>query len=331
MMPKRLHDIAVASWYADSWLSVLLLPFSWVFACLIAVRRSLYQRDIFTRPPLAVPVIVVGNISVGGTGKTPVVAWLAQQLTQLGYRPGIVSRGYGGSYQGPPLIITADHDPALVGDEPVMLARQTGLPVCVAADRVAAVNAVVTEGVNVVIADDGLQHYRMRRVAELLVIDGERGLGNGRLLPAGPLRESADRLAEVDAVFLNGSNPHIEGTVFSLAGNELTGLVDGSSRELSSFAGTRVWALAGIGNPQRFYSRLEAAGLQLDTVPLEDHGVCVLDDLTSRRQQPILMTEKDAVKYRQSAPDNVWFLPVRAVFDQADTTTLMRMLTAKLS
>jgi len=330
-MPKRLDDIAETCWYSGSWLSVLLLPFSWVFAGITLVRRFLYAKNILARPLLPVPVIVVGNISVGGTGKTPVVAWLAKQLAAQGYRPGIVSRGYGGSYQGSPRLVVADDDPAVVGDEPLMLVQQTGLPLCIAADRVAAVQAVASQDVNVVIADDGLQHYRLRRVAEWVVVDGERGLGNGRLLPAGPLRESAKRLKQVDAVLLNGKHSDLNGVVFNLEGDDIVCVNDGGRRSLSAFSGARVWALAGIGNPQRFYSRLEEAGLVLDLAPVPDHGVLDLHKLIREREQPILMTEKDAVKYRENPPEGVWFLEVEAVFELAEAVDLLQSVTARLS
>jgi tetraacyldisaccharide 4'-kinase len=330
-MPKRLDDIAETCWYSGSWLSVLLLPFSWVFAGITLVRRFLYDKNILPRPQLPVPVIVVGNISVGGTGKTPVVAWLAKQLAAQGYRPGIVSRGYGGSYQGPPRLVVADDDPAVVGDEPLMLVQQTGLPVCIAADRVAAVQAIAAQDVNVVIADDGLQHYRLRRVVEWVVVDGERALGNGRLLPAGPLRESAQRLKHVDAVLLNGNNSGLNGVAFNLEGADIVSINDGGRRSLSAFSGARVWALAGIGNPQRFYRRLEKAGLVLDLVPVSDHGVLDLHKLIGEREQPILMTEKDAVKYQRNPPAGVWFLQVEAVFEPAEAANLLQSVTARLS
>ncbi|MGI9291592.1 MAG: tetraacyldisaccharide 4'-kinase [Gammaproteobacteria bacterium] len=319
------------AWYGGAWWSMLLLPFSALFWLISSLRRSLYTLGVLSQPELTVPVIIVGNISIGGTGKTPVVAWLVQQLLARGYQPGIVSRGYGGSHTGRARILSVEDDAALVGDEPLLLAQKTGVPVCVATDRPAGVRKLTETGVNIVVADDGLQHYRMRRDVELIVIDAERGLGNGYLLPAGPLRESSARLKTADAVILNGQSSQYKGVSFSLSGDSLVSLAGDNSRELSSFSGKQVWGIAGIGNPQRFYKVLESAGLQVDPVSVPDHGVADLQALSDKKHQPLIMTEKDAVKYAFQAPEEAWYLPVEAEFSADDTAALMRIITAKLA
>jgi tetraacyldisaccharide 4'-kinase len=268
-LSKALPDI----WYSDSRLALLLLPLAWLYGLATALRRFAYTHDLLRRPGLPVPVVIVGNISVGGTGKTPLVAWLSQRLREAGYIPGIVSRGYGsaGGADGPQLVGAGD-DPHRYGDEAVLLAELTGCPVCVGSDRVAAVRHIARQGVTVVISDDGLQHYRMRRNFELVVIDGQRGLGNGHLLPAGPLRESAQRLQTVDAVVLNGGEHDPAALNFVLQPEDAVNLANGSTRPLAGFASQRVWAVAGIGNPDRFNTQLEKAGIQVDPVFVPDHG-----------------------------------------------------------
>jgi tetraacyldisaccharide 4'-kinase len=212
-----------------------------------------------------------------------------------------------------------------------MLAETTGCAVCVCADRVAAVEAIAARGVDVVISDDGLQHYRMRRVAEFVVIDGERGLGNAYLLPAGPLREPATRLGQVDAVLLNGGSESLKGSEFRLLPGDAVSLSTGARRALAEFAGKRVWAVAGIGNPARFYSMLEEHGIQPDPVEVPDHGVYPLGELALTRRQPILMTGKDAVKYRHNPPEDVWFVPVSVEFDPADAAKLLELVATRIN
>ncbi len=313
-------------WYGGSSWYYLLLPLTWVFGFVSRFRRALYLLRILPRPKLAVSVIVVGNVSIGGTGKSPVTAWLINQLLEQGLHPGVVSRGYGGTEQREPLLVTAESDPAICGDEPVMLARATGVPVCVCIDRVAAVRWLAEHGVDVVISDDGLQHYRMRRTAEFIVVDGERGFGNGRLLPAGPLRESARRARKAAALLVNGGDGHIDGKRFELIPGRLTSLDGAEEKELESLVGKRVWAVAGIGNPERFFAQLERSGLEVDRVAIPDHGSCDLQALVSEKAQPILMTEKDAVKYRSGEVADVWYLPVTVQFEPADAVTLVDLV-----
>lgn len=293
-------------WYGSSPLAWLLLPLAVLFGLVTGLRRWAYRSGLLRVHRLTVPVIVVGNITAGGSGKTPVAGWLVGLCRDAGLRPGIVSRGYGGRPSTEPRLVRAADAAADVGDEPLLLHRQTGAPVCVHPDRVAAGRRLVAEGVDVIIADDGLQHYRLHRDLEIAVIDGERRLGNGFLLPAGPLREGAARLQTVDLVIVNGGRAG-EGE-FRLE-SRISGLraLDGSRQAtLESLRGQRVRAVAGIGNPGRFHAQLAAAGLQVDPVPVADHGRVDLDALAGESGVPIVMTEKDAVKYRPVSGCPVW-------------------------
>jgi len=335
MTATRLHKIAEACWYGNSGLSLVLLPIAWLYGLVIRLRRNLYRVGLFAAPESPVPVVVVGNIVVGGTGKTPVVAWLVSALRERGYSPAIVSRGYGGSSGAQPRRVKVTDDPAVVGDEPLLLARLTGAEVVVSADRVAAVQMAADGGADIVIADDGLQHYRMQRVFEIVVADGARGFGNGRLLPAGPLREPLARLAEVDIVLVNGGvsgdNNAIAGTPFELQQQDPVTLDGTMSRPLTDFRGLRVWSVAGIGNPQRFHGALQAAGLVVDSVEVADHGRIDLTELARSRTQPVFMTAKDAVKYSPVHDVEVWVVPATVGFATNTEAELLARLQDKLN
>ena len=298
------------SWYADSSLTPWLRPLSAAFAGVAAARRRAYQTGWLRQQRVGAPVVVVGNITVGGTGKTPVVAWIAEQLAAAGRRPGIVSRGYGGSVGSGPHIVQADDPAELVGDEPLLLRRRTGLPVCVGSDRAAAAKALVVQGASCIVSDDGLQHYALARDLEIAVLDSLRMTGNGLLLPAGPLREKTDRLDSVDLLLINGDPEPERGYGFVLEPGRLKSLGGEREEPLSAFSGRRVWAVAGIGHPARFEQTLVAAGLDCELVPLPDHGRTDLAALRARAAQPIIMTEKDAVKYSGPAAADAWYLPV---------------------
>ncbi len=277
----------------------------------IAVRRAFYRAGWLASVRCPVPIIVVGNVTVGGSGKTPLVMWLVNFLNDRGLRPGIVSRGYGAGVGQDPVIVSVDSRADEVGDEPLLLARRTGVAVCVCKDRVAAVRHRLEEtDVSFVVADDGLQHYRLCRDLEFIVVDGQRGLGNGRMLPAGPLREPACRLEEADLLFSNGPAEEIAGHVFELVPGKARALVGTQERGLDEFRGVRVWAVAGIGNPDRFYELLAGFDIDFEPVVVADHGVVDLGALTAKRDQPILMTEKDSVKYPRATAANAWYVPV---------------------
>ena len=314
-------------WYEGSAAYWILLPLSWLFAGLVYLRRRLYERGVLTGVRINRPVVVVGNITAGGTGKTPVAIWLAQQLKKRGMRPGIISRGYGGSVGPQPMQVSADSDPRTVGDEAVLMAKRSECPVVVHQNRVRAAQDLSMLGVDVVIADDGLQHYRLARQYEIVVIDGTRGFGNGRLLPAGPLREPVSRLETVDRVLLNKSVMRSERVVsdlpddvpvteFYLKGTTARRLDDSKEVPLAKFAGREVHAVAGIGHPGRLFMFLESHGMQVIEHAFSDHARLSEKDLRYDDDLDVLMTEKDAVKCGDLAVDNRWYVPVRVEVDQ---------------
>lgn len=299
-------------WYARHPLALMLLPLSWLYCAVVRLRQQGYRRGWLATQRLPVPVIVVGNLTVGGTGKTPLVLRLAALLREQGWTPGILTRGYGGRAAHWPQRVWADSDPALVGDEPVLLARRSGCVVIAGPDRVAAGKLALADGsCDVLLTDDGLQHMRLARNLEIVLVDGERGFGNGRCLPAGPLREPVSRLAHVDLVLHHGGSGHphqmrlIPDAAVNLACPELT-------RPLADFRGQRVHAVAGIGNPERFFTLLRGAGLDIVAHPYPDHHRFSASDLACWADAPVLMTEKDAVKCAAFATDQHWSLPVEA-------------------
>ncbi|MCU7933380.1 MAG: tetraacyldisaccharide 4'-kinase [Candidatus Thiodiazotropha sp. (ex Dulcina madagascariensis)] len=299
-----------ASW--DGWylLTLLLLPLSGLFCLVSGIRRLLYRIGWLPTRTLGVPVIVVGNISVGGTGKTPLVIWLADKLKAMGFRPGIITRGYGGKSDCWPCEVTTASQAREVGDEAVLLKRRTGCPVFAGPDRVETGKRLLSASdCNLIIADDGLQHYGLHRDLEIAVIDGARRFGNGLCLPAGPLRETPKRLAKVDLVISNGEAGQGE-YLMRVTGSEAVAL-DGRSapRPLARFTDSQVHAIAGIGHPERFFSMLEAAGLKVERHPFADHHAYRADDLQAFSLQTVLMTEKDAVKCMAFARPSHWYVP----------------------
>lgn len=314
---SRLQARVQALWYARSRPPGFLRLLAALYGRLARGRR---QRLLAQQCQAGCPVIVVGNISVGGTGKTPFVIWLVGRLRDWGFRPGVVARGYGGRAPAYPHRVRADDDPALCGDEPLLVARRTGVPVIVDPDRVAAARQLVASGeVDVIVADDGLQHYRLARDREFCVVDGARGLGNRALLPAGPLREPPARLADVDFLVVNGPGGAADdlpgsGSAlrFELVPGQLEALDGTAVRPLDSFAGQRVHAVAGIGHPARFFATLRAAGLDVIEHAFPDHHRYVAADLEFGDRLPVVMTEKDAVKCRVFARTRGWMLPVEA-------------------
>lgn len=305
--------------------AILLWPLSLLFALLANLNKQLYRCNIKSSSKLPVPVIVVGNITVGGTGKTPLTVYLAQKLTQLGWNVGIVSRGYArtGDDKNTPQEVTPQSYPAEVGDEPLLLARATGVPVFVARQRAAAGRALLAAhpSVDVILCDDGLQHYALARDFELCVIDGARGLGNGLRLPAGPLRESAQRLRSVSAMVVNGDNlgsslPEST-SQFSmhLQAKSCYQLAQPSVRCCAAdFAGETLTAMPGIGNPARFFATLRGLNYQFIEQPMPDHHAFSVQDLPLTGS--IIVTEKDAVKLAAlnlgADGDRIWVLPVAA-------------------
>lgn len=328
MKRPELEAAATRRWYGHRPAGYL-RPLAFLYGLIVAARRAAYRSGLLRSHRLGVPVIVVGNLTVGGTGKTPVVAWLARQLRAAGHRPGIVSRGYGGrAGRGPQLVSTTDAA-ELVGDEPLLLAREAGVPVCVGSDRVAAARRLLAEGVDLIIADDGLQHLRLARDLEIVVLDGGRRLGNGALLPAGPLREPARRLAEVDFVLVNGEGAGPGETAFRLEAGDALRLDGGESRPVKAFAGQRVRVVAGIGNPGRFLRDLAARGIDAEPVPVADHGRVDLAALLAADPGPILMTSKDAVKYPSFPSANAWVVPVETSLPQSFASAVLARLASR--
>jgi len=306
----------VRFWYRRGAIAWLLWPVSLVFRVLVFGRRVLYGMRLLKSVHPGIPVIVVGNLTVGGSGKTPLVIWIAEFLKANGWAPGIVSRGYGANISEPRAATVAS-TAAEVGDEPILLSRRSGCPVWVGADRVrvAALLRAAHEDVNLLILDDGLQHYAMRRDLEIAVVDA-RGFGNGFLLPAGPLREPRSRLRSVDAVVSHASP--VQGHAMTLRGEELHRMTDARERQpLKAFAGQRVHAVAGIGDPNRFFLHLGKAGIKVLPHPFPDHHPFTPKDLEFGDQLPVLLTEKDAVKLRSVAQPHWWVLPVSAQLDPA--------------
>ena len=303
-------------WTRRGAIAWLLWPAGLLFLAAVCVRRLLYILRILKSSHPGIPVIVVGNLTVGGSGKTPLVIWIAEFLKSKGWSPGIVSRGYGAQI-AVPRAATVASDAAEVGDEPILLSRRSGCPVWVGADRVrvAALLRAAHEDVNLLILDDGLQHYAMRRDLEIAVVDA-RGFGNGFLLPAGPLREPKARLRGVDAVVSHESP--IKGFAMRLDGDTVHRMTDARERQpLKAFAGQRVHAVAGIGDPNRFFLHLGKAGIKVLPHPFPDHHPFTPQDLEFGDGLPVLLTEKDAVKLRSAAQPHWWVLPVSAQLDPA--------------
>lgn len=302
-------------WFEKSLWAHLLLPLSAVYALIITLRRHAYQTALLPRWQAPLPVIVVGNLTVGGNGKTPLVIWLVQQLQARGLRIGVVSRGYGGQMSRSAREVSTACSAAVVGDEPLLIAQRTRVPVAVAAKRAEAVALLCHRyPLDAIIADDGLQHYGLQRDVELVVIDGQRRFGNGYWLPAGPLREGVGRLQSVDARIVQGGTPQPGELPMQLQLSDAVNLLSGEQCPVSQLPPGV--AMAGIAHPERFFALLTQQGTALQsTAVFRDHQpyrLSMLQSLTPDRQ-PLLMTEKDAVKCRLFAQPNWWFLPVEAL------------------
>ena len=295
-------------WYRRTLLSRLLLPVAFLYGAVVAGRRALYRSGLLRAWRAPVPVVIVGNLTVGGTGKTPLIIYLARVLTQLGYRVGVVSRGYGGS-AGHAQEVSAATPAAVAGDEALLIARRCEVPVWIGRRRPQAVAGLLRgHACDVVLSDDGLQHYALQRDLEIVVIDGSRGMGNGWLLPAGPLRESPARLQRADMTVVNRDDVEARYT-FTLHIERAVNLVTGDTRSLSAFGDAQVHAVAGIGHPARFFAQLKASGLHCHEHPFPDHHRFRASDLAFADEWPVLMTEKDAVKCSEFADPRLWFVP----------------------
>ncbi|MCT6665810.1 tetraacyldisaccharide 4'-kinase [Escherichia coli] len=317
-------------WSGESPLWRLLLPLSWLYGLVSGAIRLMYRLGLKRAWRAPVPVVVVGNLTAGGNGKTPVVIWLVEQLQKRGIRPGVVSRGYGGKATHYPLLLTADTTTAEAGDEPVLIYQRTGVPVAVSPVRSDAVQALLAgHAVDIIITDDGLQHYALARDKEIVVIDGVRRFGNGWWLPAGPMRERASRLQSVDAVIVNGGQAKPGEIPMHLQPGMAVNLLTGERKAVEQLPA--LVAMAGIGHPPRFFATLEQCGARLEKrVPLADHQALVegqVDALTVPGQS-LIMTEKDAVKCRAFAKENWWYLPVDAELSGEQPEHLLKELIA---
>ncbi len=315
-------------WYRTTPLHLALLPVSFIFRLLANMRRMLYRSGILRGEKLPVPVIVVGNITVGGNGKTPLTLWLAQQLLDNGWHPGIISRGYG-SKASSPQAVHPSSNPDAAGDEAVLMAQRKLCPVWVGRDRVAAARSLLRAHpeCDILLSDDGLQHYRLRRDVEIAVVDGVRRFGNGFLLPAGPLRELPSRLAEADAVVINGGTPAAGEYAMQLHGARFYNLLNPSIPAYAAdFHGQHLHAIAGIGNPQRFFAHLNHLGLVVQAHPFPDHYRYTPGDLAYANADAILMTEKDAVKCATFATKKCWVLRVDAQVNPSLTQHILERI-----
>lgn len=303
------------AWYRGHPMLGLLAPLESLYRRVVVAKRQRFlegRLDIYRAP---VPVIVVGNITVGGTGKTPLILWLIDHCRSRGLKVGVVSRGYGAQPPSLPWRVTPEQAAAEAGDEPLLIVQRTGVPLMIDPDRSRAVRTLLeTESLDLILSDDGLQHYRLARDLELVLIDAARGLGNRRCLPAGPLREPVERLQSVDAVLLNGAAEDAEsGYAFGLRPTALVELSSGAAWSLEHFpAGQQLHAVAGIGNPQRFFATLEALHWRPIPHPFADHAAYSWEQLQFSPSLPVVMTEKDAVKCRAFAPPGWSYLQVQA-------------------
>ncbi|HSX69422.1 MAG TPA: tetraacyldisaccharide 4'-kinase [Pseudomonas sp.] len=329
-----LADRLTAAWYHGHPALILLRPLEWLYRRVVQGRRRAFlagKGDIYRAP---VPVLVVGNVTVGGTGKTPMILWLIEHCRARGLRVGVVSRGYGATPPQLPWRVRADDQSSHAGDEPLLIVQRSGVPMMIDPQRARAVQALVEqEELDLILCDDGLQHYRLARDIELVLVDAARGLGNGRCLPAGPLREPTERLAEVDAVLRNGASEDGEGGyALQLRPSALVNLRSGERVGLGHFPpGQQLHAVAGIGNPQRFFNTLEALNWRPIAHPFADHASFSPEALQFSPKLPLVMTDKDAVKCRAFAAADWWYLAVDAQPSSAFATWLDAKLDSLLT
>jgi len=296
----------------------LMMPLSFLYCLVMILRREAYGSGLLKACRIGKPVIVIGNISVGGTGKTPLVIWLANQLARKGIRPAVISRGYGGRAKNFPLLVNSETYAAISGDEPAMIARSLGCPVVIDPDRVAAAKWLVERGLcDVIISDDGLQHLALGRDMEIAVITSDRIAGNGLCLPAGPLRENKSRLKTIDVVISRVKKSALTEHTMDLLPGECSRLDNPAMRlPLSAFWKGPVHAIAGIGNPEGFFSSLRTAGLEIIPHPFPDHYDYTQADISFADGLPVIMTEKDAIKCSEFATRNHWAVTVCVVVDE---------------
>ena len=319
---KWIHKV----WYENAISGLILIPFSGIYLIIIKFKEFLYRCNFLLSNKVKVPVIIIGNITAGGTGKTPIVIWLANELKIRGYSPGIISRGYGGRKVNLPTIVDIESDPSIVGDEPILIARRSRCPVAVDTNRVRSSMMLIENGVDVIISDDGLQHTQLQRDFEICVIDGSLGFGNYRLIPSGPLRELPSRLRKVDQILVNGKNNFQNSESFELEALDANRLNGTLCKPLSSFKDKTVHAVAGIGNPRRFFELLKSFKINIIEHSFRDHAVFNAEDLNFDDQLEILMTEKDAVKIGKNIDDKFWFIPVEVSMEKSTSADLIHKI-----
>lgn len=329
-MNKLFTKWANTIWYKEFFIGTWLSPFSFLYMDVVRFRRWQYKTGRKTVTKVSVPVIIVGNLTVGGTGKTPLVIYLVKQLQAQGFKPGVISRGYGGESETWPQRVTTNSPVNVVGDEPVIIAEQTQCPVAVGPIRVDAAKLLIEEaGCDVILSDDGLQHYALARDIEIIVIDGERRFGNNYCLPAGPLREPQERKFEADFVICNGGEAEEDETLMQLEGDIAINLHNGEEKSLYEFGQLNCHALAGIGNPQRFFKHLGKYHIRSSFDEFPDHHVFTESDIAHKKADAIFMTEKDAVKCKSFVTGKHWFVPVQAKLPDNFMGQLISLLKSK--
>ncbi len=330
-MKKTISRYFLDIWYNDHFIGAALMPFGFLFSDFVRFRRWLYKIGYYKSVTLPVPIIIVGNITVGGTGKTPLCIYLATLLQQEGYRVGIISRGYGG--KAVTQMVLPNSMANEVGDEALLIVQKTNCPMAVGVNRVDAAQFLLKHAqCDVILADDGLQHYALKRDIEIAVIDGERRFGNSICLPAGPLREPIDRLNTVDFVVVNGEpteNTAWHEWQMQLVGDVAVNLLTGERKSLAEFENVECHAIAGIGNPERFFKQLRNAGLSQRTDhSFPDHHIFTANEI-SFKNSPVFMTEKDAVKCKAFTTEKYWFVPVTARLPAEFDTKFLTLLKTK--
>lgn len=325
---RRIESFLLRIWYDSSqpW-QALLTPFSLLFRLLVTARTLGYRQGWLASDTVSVPVVVVGNITVGGSGKSPFVIWLVELLLAQGYRPGIISRGYGGKASYWPQQVRADSDPQVVGDEPIMLAQRCGCPVVVDPKRSRGALALIEQaGCDVIVADDGLQHYALQRDLEIGMIDGRRRFGNGWLLPAGPLREPILRLDQCDFLVVKGPALGREYSMVFTDYELLPVVGERPTKAPQAFAGTEVHGVTAIGDPESFFASLRRLGMQVKEHAYPDHHRFERDEICFADGLPVVMTEKDAVKCREFADESHWALRFSVEIDDKLDQKLVNIL-----
>lgn len=326
LMAKFLNEV----WYKDHFVGTWLMPFSFIFTDVAKFRRWLYKKGYKPVEKLPVPVIIIGNITLGGTGKTPLVIYLVEQLKTAGFKPGVICRGYGGESETWPLQVMADSDVLQVGDEPLLIAQQADCPVAVGPVRADSARLLLENNVcDVIISDDGLQHYALYRDIEIVVIDGERRFGNNFCLPSGPLREPQERIKEVDFAICNGGEAQENEILMQLEGAYAVNCLTKQRKPLVEFRELNYHAMAGIGNPQRFFDLLKQYGLECQTHSFPDHYIYTKKEIYHKQAEAVFMTEKDAVKCLDFASEQHWFVPVQAVLESQFSENLIALLRTK--